>query len=1189
MYLKRIEIHGFKSFANKIVLEFHNGITAIVGPNGSGKSNVSDAVRWVLGEQSAKQLRGGSMSDVIFAGTQLRKAQGYAYVNITFDNSDRALNLDFEEVSVSRRIYRSGESEYMINHSPCRLKDVQEIFFDTGIGKDGYSIIGQGQVDKILNGRAEERRELFDEAAGITKFKRRKAIALKKLENERMNLTRIADIISELEKQVGPLERQSKIARQFLDFREALKGLEITYFIQEHQKMAAELTEIVDREQVYHADIERARALSEEISSKFSKLEEHLNAVNGTLDEVRNSITSDSLQSKELQGGIDLLREQIHFANANISNYIVRMEGIAKAVKEKHMQIQTIQVEDEAMDTRRRRSQSELEDYSRDLEQLDAKIFASEEKWESQKSEEIRAMSKRSDLKTEEQKYTTLIEQAQIRQSEISQKIIANQTERLILEERQQQTKIEYDRIFELYQNANEELNETDTTKQNLREEIATLEEQIIETRNCLQKSRAKYDTLKNISERYEGYSNAIRKVMETKEQGIHGVIADLITVKKGFETALETALGSRIQHIVTENEHYAKRMIQFLKQNKFGRATFLPISEVRAQNTHQFGKILNEPGVIGIAADLVECKSIYRPMIQSMLGRQLVVDTIDHAIALERAYNHELRIVTIEGELFSPGGAISGGAYKNTGNLLGRKRELDDLETEIAKSKHRFEEYLSKQNACKEQLAEISDVQAKKRLSLQELSLRKNSLELNLNNTKEQLDINTTNSQSLDVERRTLEQQKKELQQEKQKILDALQSLQHSEQDSLQFSNTLAKSLEELRKEREAIRDRLNAIKMQIQSLEQKKEFALENSQRMQRELEALESESLDLAQKQKQSEEDITQKNAKIIFEQERIREIQDEILQKESRITELNNQSKVLKQSSNQLFEEKEQVAQQIASLDKEIFRMATKREKLEEKQADLSNYMWDEYELTLKMAKELAAATQIPAELREDAIQIKKNIDRLKSEMKKLGDVNVNAVEEYREVSERYNLLKSQHDDIIIAEEQLNKIIEDLDNGMRIQFEEKFARIKMEFDAVFKELFGGGTGRLALEEDADILEANVSVISQPPGKKLQNMMQLSGGEKALTAIALLFAIQNLKPSPFALLDEIEAALDDSNVDRFAKYLHKLTDRTQFIVITHRRGTMVSADRLYGITMQEKGVSTLVSVNLVEDTLK
>ncbi len=1183
MYLKRIEIQGFKSFANKIVFDFHNGITAIVGPNGSGKSNVSDAVRWVLGEQSARQLRGGSMSDVIFAGTELRKAQGYAYVNITFDNADKALNLDFDEVSVSRRIYRSGESEYMINHSPCRLKDVQEIFFDTGIGKDGYSIIGQGQVDKILNGRPEDRRELFDEAAGITKYKRRKAIAVKKLENERVNLTRISDIISELEKQVGPLERQSKVARQFLDLREELKSLDISYFIAENSRITEERKQIVENEAIYNADMENARALSDDISFRFSTIETNLNALNEKLEETRKSVTSDSLEVKELQGGIDLLHEQIHFADANIENHTYRMSGIDSDIEGKRREIREIAKTDLEVDgnlDEYRKGLSEIQDT---LEGLNAEIAVSQKQWELQKSDEMNAISRRSELKAKEQKYLTLIEQTQIRQSEIAQKIIRNQTEKMSLDEKYRESDIDFRRIIEEIRTTDKKLEEKDKEKQNLRNEIANLENRIIETRNNLQKARAKYDTLKNISERYEGYSNAIRKVMERKDGGIHGVIADLITVKKGFETALETALGSRIQHIVTENENDAKKMIQYLKQNKYGRATFLPLSEIRSNEHHSFGKVLTEQGVIGIASDLVECEPVYKPLIRSMLSRQLVVDTIDHAIALERAYNHELRIVTIDGELLSPGGAISGGAYKNTGNLLGRKREIEDLETEIGKIKQTFEGFLAKQNVCKTNVEEISAIQAKERAIMQDLSLKRNSLELNLRNIKEQLASNEEMSDSLKQERSELEENKQSLLREKQIISTEMASLENAERNSGNSSVSLFGIIEELKRKREDFREEKNRLEMQIFSLEQKKEFASENSARLQKEIESLQTERLELSDKLMKNKEDIVQKNAKISEEQERIRNIQARIAVKESEIQELQQNSKSLSQSSNQLFEEKERAAKQIASLDREIFRMATGREKLEEKQADLSNYMWTEYELTLETAKEVGVLS--------DAKQsdLKKNIEHVKTEIRKLGDVNVNAIEEYREVSERYNLLKSQHDDIIIAETQLEKIIEDLDSGMRIQFEEKFARIKTEFDAVFKELFGGGTGKLALEEDADILEANVSVISQPPGKKLQNMMQLSGGEKALTAIALLFAIQNLKPSPFALLDEIEAALDDSNVDRFAKYLHKLTDRTQFIVITHRRGTMVSADRLYGITMQEKGVSTLVSVSLVEDTLK
>ena len=1185
MYLKSIEIQGFKSFANKILFEFHNGITGIVGPNGSGKSNVADAVRWVLGEQRVRQLRGGTMQDVIFSGTEIRKPQGFAYVAITLDNSDHKLPIAYDQVTVSRRLYRSGESEYKINGSACRLKDINELFYDTGIGKEGYSIIGQGQIDKILSGRPEERRELFDEAAGIVKFKKRKLIAQRKLDDEEQNLVRVKDILSELEKQVGPLKLQSEAAKEYLKLKEELKSRDANLFLLEHKALQLQLSELDQKTSIVKGDWENASSQSEQLKKDFDRLEEENSASEEKIASTREEHSKSILLKESIEGQIAVLREQIRSEQLNEENRKERISSIDQELLGKEKQKQ--EYEKQREETKKQVAQAEqaLTQAGQTLSETEQEMARLSKESEAAKAAIISALNEKAGLAAKSQRYETMLEQVDVRRSEVTQKLLRFKSDESVQEEelkkeekRLEQIQEELDRLTELEE-------ETAFRLTAAEEDGAALAARLSRSQQDYHISHSKLESLKNLAERYEGYGNSIRRVMEQKSRipGIHGVVADLISTSKKYETAIETALGGSIQNIVTDREETAKELIEYLKKNRYGRATFLPLTGISARGGFTQESALREPGILGLASDLVEVKDEYRTLIQYLLGRVVVADTIDHAIALARKFRHTLRIVTLEGELLSAGGSMTGGSFKNSSNLLGRQRELSELQASCRKALQDVEE-TQKAIADNSRLkAQCTGEAARLRETKQEIVLRKNTAQMNMERLLGKKQEIAESSADLVMENRELEFQLKEIRENRARLSREEEQLEQLQKEQEARSEQLSRKLSDAQQQKEETAKLLSGAQLTAAGIRQQDRFIAENVSRILKEESSLKEERQRILDGSSESEAVISEKLAKIEQLGRQILEETSKAQRLEEALAQNSEEKERLAEKQKSFFRKREELSEEIGRLDKELYRLESQKERLTERMSDQISYMWEEYELTYSGAQ--ALKDEAPGTIPE----IRRAIEELKGNIKGLGNVNVNAIEDYREISERYEFLKSQNDDLAAAREALLKIIEELDTGMRLQFEEKFAQIRQEFDKVFKELFGGGHGALILQEDEDILEAGIQIISQPPGKKLQNMMQLSGGEKALTAIALLFAIQNLKPSPFCLLDEIEAALDDSNVDRFAKYLHKLTKNTQFIVITHRRGTMVSSDRLYGITMQEKGVSTLVSVNLVESELE
>ena len=1088
MYLKQIEIHGFKSFANNTILKFEKGINGIVGPNGSGKSNIADAVRWVLGERSMKQLRGAETMDVIFSGTELRKAQGFAYVNLIIDNSDRKIPLSYDEIQVSRRLYRSGESEYKLNGTDCRLKDINEVFYDTGIGKEGYSIIGQGQIDKILSNKPEDRRELFDEAVGIVKYKRRKIIAEKKLEEERLNLSRVSDIINEIERQIGPLKKQAEAAKEYLDLRDDLLLYESNYFVREVDEQSKLIEETNKNIEINKNDIKAVRDKKNAFNEKYNEIENQITKLDLEISELRDIVTDKTALEENIKGQINVLKEQINSEKSTNKSRIDRInlinDSINDSISDVEKELKTLNVlknQIELMKT----SNTEIEDsdnqFNIDLSLINDTI-----------SKSLNTIS----LIYNDYKYENSSSNSIFSEDFNSESVSAKRKE---LED-----------IESNISNQIKSINDLNEKLSGYHNELDNLNNLLMDSQNEFHSEETKLETLKNLLERYEGYSNTVKNILDSKNDfhGIKGVVADLIETKKEYEVAIEVALGNFIQNIVTDDIEASKEIINYLKTNKLGRVTTLPLSALELKDNETYVNAKKENGVIDLAVNLVSYNTEYSKLANFLLDRCLIVDNYDNAKKLFQKYKSGLKLVTIQGELFSPGGAISGGAYKNSMNLIGRKREYEELNVKISKLKDSIDNLNQKKLSYSEEYDKLYNEIEKKKELLNELNLKKNTITLNIVNEMK-----------------------------------------------LQYSNVSNKA--------KFASDNVNRLIVALNGfIDQKK---------------SIESEDIDINNIIRDKENTINKLTSEIDDITKIVKESQELIAKKtEEKSSNLANRK--------EYYESKDKITNEQILLEQESARLSTILEKSNLKIEEITNSMFEDYSLTYAKAKE---------KYKDDlgsSDEIKRIVKEKRKVIQDLGPINVNAIEEYKLVGDRYDLMTTQYDDIKKSEEMIANIVDELDDNMHKQFDENFKKIKDEFEIVFKKLFGGGKANLELVEtdEKGILDAGVAIVVQPPGKKLGNMMQLSGGEKALTAIALLFAIQNLKPSPFCLLDEIEAALDESNVDRFADYLQNLTNETQFIIITHRRGTMEKADRLYGITMQEKGITTIVSVDLIEDQL-
>ena len=1181
MYLKRLEMQGFKSFADKTVLEFMPGITSVIGPNGSGKSNISDAIRWVLGEQSMKSLRGSKSEDIIFAGTQNRKSLGFAEASLVFDNTDGKLPVEYTEVTVTRKIYRSGESGYYINKTPCRLKDVLELFMDTGIGKDGYSIIGQGKIDEILSNKSEDRRHIFEEAAGIVKYRVRKVESEKKLEHTKLNLLRINDILSEIESNIEPLRIQSEKARKFLDLREELKSIEVGLFLYNIESYKEKLQKVIEDNEILKSQNEEASNKMQEISDLKEKLKQEIDNITNNIENMQNLGFESEKEKERLNSEINISKERITNNKENDNRYNAEIEEIKLRIKDLEEEKKAKLDKKNNLFTNKEKFQKELEEKEKELEEANKKLSSKELEIEEKK----KIVSDNTDAKYEKQANISTIE-ANLENIEKRKKQIATEIDFNISElDSTRLTKEEIAKVFyeieDKKNKATKSLNEISSKSEETERKIKEYDDTInkLSSEYRIKESRLKF--LKETEREKEGYIRSVKNLLldcekdNSLKKGLHGVLASILKTPKEYETAIEMTLGAALQNVVTETEQDAKKLVEHLRKNNLGRASFLPISTVKGKKLEKYNS-KNINGIQGIASDLVEYNKKYEQIVLSFLGRTVIVDDMDTAIALAKQNNYSFRIVTLKGDLINPSGAITGGSVaQKTVNILGRAREIEDLEKELKKINSKIEkiqqekeEYL---NDSESVLEEINSLEK----SLQEIDIVYAADKQKLIAVEENIDRIQKRLEKLKTEKEELEKQKEEeIKNKEQEEAD----IKKISEENIEL-NAIIEQFANLNKDNQTYIDDLNMdvtnLKISVSSFDESESSIDEMVERINLDIENNNS-SIESKIKQKENiklDNETLENNIKELL--EKINEIDEKVNNSGNQVNELKAQRIEKNNSLSKAEKDYESQFEVIEGLKEQIVKIDVKKSKLEQDIEDVVNKLWEEYELTPNNVGEY----QKP----ENVQSTTKQVNKLRSQIKELGSINVDSIEEYNTTKQRYDFMCEQRLDLEDGIAKLKKVIQDMTSTMKTQFAKQFEIINKNFGEVFKELFGGGKAELILTDPENILECGIDIHVQPPGKKLQNMTLLSGGEKAFTAIALLFAILKINPSPFCVLDEIEAALDDVNVFRYADYLKKFTNNTQFLVITHRKGTMEAADTVYGITMEENGISKLLSMKL------
>ncbi|OBZ16851.1 chromosome segregation protein SMC [Bacillus sp. FJAT-26390] len=1186
MFLKRIELSGFKSFADRTEMEFVTGITAVVGPNGSGKSNISDGIRWVLGEQSAKSLRGGKMEDIIFAGSDARKAVNYSEVSLTLDNADGALPLEYNEVTVTRRVHRSGDSEYLINKQPCRLKDITELFMDTGIGKEAYSIIGQGRIEEILSTRSEDRRGIFEEASGIVKYKSRKREAQRKLDETETNLLRIHDLVTELEDQVGPLRKQSEKAIHFKALKEQLKTKEISMYVHNIEQIHGTWTEA-------NGKLERLTQEQLQLSTVVSKHDAHLE--------------KDRQQLRELEQALD----QLHEAMLQISEDFEKCEGYGEVLKERKRNLEqnkrqleesiasqdarigTMTQEEAEFRSRAAALQLQLADLRSKISEEEARLLGvaggavadAEETLKSELLEVLSAMAQhRNEIRYAAQQQDTLqrrmerISEDETKWLEQQEKLDARRSE---LAEALEST------LARLEQARSKTLTESEQT----RAISQSLEEVTLAIRKWEQKLDShvsRRDTMKEMQDALDGFMQGVKEVLKASRRGnggisgVHGAVAELVRVPERIETAVETALGGALQHIVMEDEKTARTAIAFLKQRQLGRATFLPLDVIRGRQVPEHDKRTAESveGFVGVAADLVSSDSRYAAIVNNLLGNVLLAETLEQANRIASKCQYRYRVVTLEGDIVNAGGSMTGGSLQKKGaSLLGRQRQIDGLDQEIADARRMVEQLRSKLSDLRKEhsirthnIEELRAEGEKSRIEEQQIRAELQQLHNEAKHLDEQrqlysADRNTHLSEQKDVQAAAAAA---ELRLE-QLVLDEVRL-----QEAIRMAEERRKASESAKEE---LQGQLTDIKIAAAKTDQEKLSFEDQSARVRADIQRAKQELEGLRSLSVQQEEEIERHANETVQQIEQLNHLRIK-KQECAEQTDLKRSARAQRIAELDLGESetKEQRAQ-LRQVEEQMRQTEIAANRLDVELDNLLRKLSEEYELSYELAKE-----QYPVP--EDVLGTQNEVRDIKRQITSLGEVNLGAIEEYERVSERFQFLSEQKDDLIDAKTTLYQVIREMDEEMSKRFKTTFEAIRGHFVVVFAKLFGGGRADLVLVEPDRVLDTGIDIVAQPPGKKLQNLQLLSGGERALTAIALLFAILQVKPVPFCVLDEVEAALDEANVSRFAQYLREFSELTQFIVVTHRKGTMEEADVLYGVTMEEGGVSKLVSVRLEDE---
>ena len=1174
MYLKRLEMYGFKSFADKTVLDFMPGLTTVIGPNGSGKSNISDCIRWVLGEQSLKSLRGAKSEDIIFAGTQNRKPLGYAEASLVMDNSDSKLPIEYNEVIVTRRIYRSGESGYFINKTPCRLKDVLELFMDTGIGRDGYSIIGQGKIDEILSNKSEDIRHIFEDAAGIVKYRTRKAESEKKLEQTKLNLLRINDIISEIETNIGPLKNQSEKAKKYLSLRDELKNIEVGLFlynIDEFKRQTEEIIENIDL-------LETQKVKEDENLNNLQTSKEDLKLVIDNLIEeierIQNLGFEGNQKKEQYNSEIGIATERISNNKENYERYAVEIEELENRNKE-------------------------LEDEKNLKQEKKKNLYNNKEKFEKELKEKEEELAKHS--KTLSDKEIEIESKKKIVQDNIDNKyeIIASlNTEKANLEnlnKRETSLKSEIQETISDLDSARsnkEELGKNfytlETSRNSITKNIDSMKEEKDKSSEKLKEfdvrinsyqseyriKESRYRFLVETEKEKEGYSKSVKALLEATEKdsalgrGVHGILANLISVDKKYETAIEMTLGPTIQNIVTNSEEEATRLVNYLRDNNLGRASFLPITSVKGQKvTGVNTRGVN--GVIGVASDLITTDRKYEGIILNLLGRTVIVEDIEEAVKLAKQNSYK-------GDVINPSGAISGGSVQvKTVSILGRGKEIKALEKELVEIKQKIEKVEKEKQDYENSISEILEKFETKQKEAQEL-------EIVYATEKQKIDNIDLEILKLDAKLAKLRQDLANIGTEKKENSNLQENLNNQIKAIDEENETLGRVIEEftnLNKDNQKYIDDLNFditnLKISVSSFDESEVSINEMVERIDQDIQNNQtsiSSKKEIREKILVDNKELEEKIEEIKV---KIQELEKEILGSTDKVEKLKQDRVSKNEKLSNLEKEIEEQTSKIEDIKNHISKLDLKKSKIELELNQVINKMWEEYELTPNNTQDIKKC--------ENPQEVQRTVNSIRSEIRELGSINVDSINEYKEMKERYDFMSEQRLDLEDSSNKLKKVISEMTETMKKQFAEQFKIINKNFGEVFAELFGGGKAELILADEENILECGIEIEVQPPGKKLQNMMLLSGGERAFTAIALLFAILKINPAPFCVLDEIEAALDDVNVYRFAEYLKKFSKDSQFLVITHRKGTMEAADTVYGITMEEKGISKLLSMKL------
>ncbi|WP_373598305.1 chromosome segregation protein SMC [Paraclostridium bifermentans] len=1176
MYLKRLELKGFKSFPTKTDVLFNEGITAIVGPNGSGKSNISDAVRWVLGEQSIKSLRGDKLEDVVFAGTDTKRAMNYCEVALTIDNSDKKLDLEYSEITIKRRAYRSGESEFFLNNKSCRLKDIKELLLDTGIGKDGYSIIEQGKVDEILSNNPVNRRKVFDEACGISKYRYKKQEAERNLKNTKENLNRIEDIYVEIENQLKPLESQQQKAIKYLEIKEKLKNLEINSYVKEIEELDAQFNEFIkqndlmlnqmdsikNEKDTLEKDLNKSSEEIEDIDSKINKAIEYIDTIKEVINQKYSELNVLNEKIKNCSSNIDRYCNEITISKNKIETNKDLLNNLNKEKEKSLKDIDNIEQKINEFDLKNKNKKTDINNVSNQVENL--------------KDEIITLLDEKQNSANKLSTLNANIENIQKRTETIDIDIENLKTDISYKKEEVDKYRKDKDSKLKLSEKLKDDYSLILNQSNKLKDDYKKCENDAQGLKLKLNEYNSKLNIYTDMEKHYEGFNKGVKEVLKNKDlEGIHGALGQVISSDKEYEKALEASLGSYMQNIITRDENSAKSAINYLKKNNLGRVTFLPLNIIKSNKIDK-KLIKSTTNYIGIASELVKFDDKYKNIIENILGRTIVIDNMDNAIKFARETNHRYKVVTLDGEILNPGGSLTGGTIRTNGNILSRKRLIEEFKEKIVLGQKDLK-------AFEENKKEINN--------LINLELEKaENIKVNLSDNDKNLVFIDTTIKNLSNDIVNLENNLDKLYNEKQglkenleytltktkALTDDINKIEKKHNSNKSVIEELNLKLKEFNDVYEAEKGKFDELNIEYVKLKQTYETILKDINRITSENSEQNNLLEEINKSLEQSKDSKVKLEEQIKIETSEKENLENQLIDENKKLNLQKEQKESIKKNREELASSLKNTDRKYMQLKESIFKIEGKLERIKSSQETYETRLMEEYEVSLEEA----------IKLKDDSIVVdKKDVEALKREIKSLGNVNLDSIKEYEEIKERYDFYSEQKKDLEESIDVIYKLIKELEDNMKKEFNEKFAVINENFKFVYKKLFGGGTGELRIVDKENLLESDIEIVAQPPGKKMKNLNLLSGGEKALTAISILFSILLAKPTPFCILDEIEAPLDDANIYRFGEFLKELSNDTQFISITHRRGTMEVADYIYGVTMQEKAISKVISLKLKE----